>query len=688
MADASQSSLAASQSLNKACEPCRALKVRCLPAVDGPDASCQRCIKFNRRCVYAPPHRKKQRKRTDARVTELEKEIFAMRLLLQGQSGVPPSSMELQNSPASRISHSRTAGLPSQTDSLPSDVAAQTDSAGLSGDLIDRGIITIEEARQFLLLYRNVNLTHLPLVAIQPETTADELRISKPILFKAIVTTAAAKARPEIFTGLSTEMIGEYVQRVMMNGEKTLELVQAISITSAWYHPTDKWATFRFYDYITLASTMAMDINLGDKENPQAPHEPSEVIERKRALVGCFTHSSIVAFGMRRPNTLPFTTYMGEILEELSTKEPVLPSDKVLCGLARLFKIADEISATFSLTDAGREGHVSDHQLQLYITTFAHKLQAWRDFYRVDQLYNELYFLYHFVTLVLHEMPLHQVYPTTWFRPPHFLCRPKPRLLPFGPVAGQSISVACSSAQTMVDIYLAQPVERLRSGPNYLYAGLTVSLMTLVAVSMIPDVSVQAGIPGIPGMYFDLKEATRLLDASISKSAEAAGDMEYRIPSMFAVALMRLRRWLAWILEPEQQLAPATELPPFSIFAGPDDHPCLKGREFDELYASRSPSSDDSPSALANQGGSGKVASSPRLKHDTLVVSSYPVVTNPQAFVPSYMTIPRDVFASNSTYDENDFGWIKALEEDYSTVLDPSMFDPSMHFWNPPGPGQ
>ncbi|KAL8917239.1 MAG: hypothetical protein Q9208_008078 [Pyrenodesmia sp. 3 TL-2023] len=63
----------------RACESCRARKVRCLP--EDP-IRCQRCARSGRVCVYTAPEKRRRRKRTDTRVAELEQmvQMLAARL--------------------------------------------------------------------------------------------------------------------------------------------------------------------------------------------------------------------------------------------------------------------------------------------------------------------------------------------------------------------------------------------------------------------------------------------------------------------------------------------------------------------------------------------------------------------------------------------------------------------------------
>ena len=80
---------------NRACEPCRLLKVRCLPA--DPSAStqsstqkCARCLKSGKECIFASPKRRRQRKRTDTRVADLEKEVKTLRSFLKRRDASTP----------------------------------------------------------------------------------------------------------------------------------------------------------------------------------------------------------------------------------------------------------------------------------------------------------------------------------------------------------------------------------------------------------------------------------------------------------------------------------------------------------------------------------------------------------------------------------------------------------------------
>lgn len=66
----------------RACESCRARKVRCLP--EDP-IRCQRCARSGRECVYTAPEKRRRRKRTDTRVAELEQMVQMLAARLEGE---------------------------------------------------------------------------------------------------------------------------------------------------------------------------------------------------------------------------------------------------------------------------------------------------------------------------------------------------------------------------------------------------------------------------------------------------------------------------------------------------------------------------------------------------------------------------------------------------------------------------
>ena len=143
---------------------------------------------------------------------------------------------------------------------------------------------------------------HYPVVVFPPSVTAAEIRRKKPTLFLAIIAAASGKSDPHLYSILNSEVLSAYAQKIVINSQKSLELVQAMIVTSVWYYPPGKFAQLKFYEYIHMAATMAVDIRLGmnpklfrrrralhDMTSPMSEDNGDhDDIERRRTFLACY----------------------------------------------------------------------------------------------------------------------------------------------------------------------------------------------------------------------------------------------------------------------------------------------------------------------------------------------------------------------------------------------------------------
>ena len=314
---------------NRACDACRNHKVRCFPDISASSKICQRCARTDRHCVYTAPQKRKQRKRTDTRVAELEREVQAMRSLFEGKKDKVHSGDKsepttkndgyIQETPEDSPSSS---GLTSNTSvsskppnhggqrlplpSMRNHQAShrQTPSTSPSLDVVDRGIISNESATTLFETYVTELVPHYPVVVFSTAVTASEIRRTKPTLFLAIIAAASGKSDPSLYSALNSEVLSAYAQQIVIESQKSLELVQAMLVTSVWYYPPGRLTQLKFYEYIHMAATMAIDIGLGtkpktlrrlrtveDKESPGSEHSVHgdyNEVERRRTFLACY----------------------------------------------------------------------------------------------------------------------------------------------------------------------------------------------------------------------------------------------------------------------------------------------------------------------------------------------------------------------------------------------------------------
>lgn len=177
-------------------------------------------------------------------------------------------------------------------------------------DLVSRihQIVGPEDGIKLFVRYVTVLSPHMPAVVFPPDTTAEQVRKERPILYSCILTAASTGILPrEVCSDLARETIRTIADCVVCNGAKSLELIQALQVTALWYKPPEKPVQTNFYQIIHMAAVMAIDIGLGkrfhgvkgrhaiDVSNAEnkfgvlvlAPQN-SDTPEARRAWLGCY----------------------------------------------------------------------------------------------------------------------------------------------------------------------------------------------------------------------------------------------------------------------------------------------------------------------------------------------------------------------------------------------------------------
>lgn len=303
---------------SRACEACRQLKVKCEPDESSSIGSCKRCAKAHRQCVVTVPSRKRQKK-TDSRVAELEKKIDALTASLaargghntdialdpavaQHQSSQPRSLYADQWQPApSQHLHSQSPTTPVQPagtkrkypenlDFYGHELSKQARSRSRSPppvpqfhtafnetrprqdyeevshiDVIDRNVIDVITAYRCFDRYTSEMCKQLPIVVFPADQSAEEVRKSRPILFLAVLAVGSGTIRPDLQPKLTSEATRILGDRIISNGEKSLELVQSIQLLTVFYQPPERYEESNFNQLIHVAAVMAMDIGMGKR---------------------------------------------------------------------------------------------------------------------------------------------------------------------------------------------------------------------------------------------------------------------------------------------------------------------------------------------------------------------------------------------------------------------------------------
>ncbi|TFA99932.1 hypothetical protein CCMA1212_008354 [Trichoderma ghanense] len=170
-------------------------------------------------------------------------------------------------------------------------------------DVIVKGIITAEEARQLLTDFVTAS-AEFPLVLLSSRTNLEYLRVERPCLLLAILT---ACARDRLQTRLEQEFRNVLAERLIVNAQKNVDLLQSLLVFLGWNHLYLDSAKDQIYQFAQIATTMAVELKLGppDKiiqdmliqrhetfKGTTHDKEYHAVVERMRVYVMCYYVSS------------------------------------------------------------------------------------------------------------------------------------------------------------------------------------------------------------------------------------------------------------------------------------------------------------------------------------------------------------------------------------------------------------
>ncbi|OKL59528.1 hypothetical protein UA08_05422 [Talaromyces atroroseus] len=579
-----------SPQLNRSCESCRSLKVRCLPDTNVPN-QCQRCVKAKRPCIFVAPQRRRPRKRTDSRVAQLEKEMAAMRTVLKGRHIVieenikedsesgragdaeepdavdfgpqvteKPQPTQFQDvqfttpfnrpflhdtsqSPGYRSSP-QMSGDGNSSLSTPALTLNSIDK-GNELDVIDRGVISLSTAEDLVSLFINDLLVYFPFIVFPTNTTARHLRTSKPILFLAILAASSIAVDDSLATALNREMLSLYAQRFFFRGEKSLEMVQVLLLMNIYYLPPQSPSQIQTYQYPHIAATMALEIGIASKkriprtsrENQQRQSKPvgkfdEQIAEQARTILTCYHLTSNVAMRARQPNMLPFNDWMKECIRLLSSSP--IATDKWYASWFGLQVITDEAMSSFGLDDNSSTALLSETRVNSVLRLFDKKIEEWKEDLDPEHLTVPMMLEYQYTTLVVYEIGIGEGYRDPDAIKRQYYTLPAPdgdncAKRPTEPLSAMRLDLTVRwmhAAQGLLNTFLSCDVHSMRKMPNLTYMRTVLGLMVLLKIYF----SVKSGVLG-EIIEPDTLNIEGYLESLTQRLAEASADCKYPIPS-------------------------------------------------------------------------------------------------------------------------------------------------------------
>ena len=238
------------------------------------------------------------------RVRVLEEKVDSLLTILGAQRGnLEHGSVlaEMQTPAPTEGNDDATTTSPMQACTATSTAAPPASTGGSSQfDVIDNGILTVPMADVLINKYKSVHSTYFPFVVIAPEADTFAMRRDAPFLFLAIITTCLEGDHLQQ-RRLGVEMSRILSQRVLVDCERNLDLLQGLLVLLAWHHFHFSPLRKQLYMLLQVARTLVMDLQLDMC--------PAHRDERITTWLGC--HRTM--FGQGTPTSTECRRSTGEV---------------------------------------------------------------------------------------------------------------------------------------------------------------------------------------------------------------------------------------------------------------------------------------------------------------------------------------------------------------------------------------
>ena len=207
--------------------------------------------------------------------------------------------------------------------------------------------ISLIRMQQLLDIYRNM-VEFFPFIPLPKDSFCTDFVVLRPILLLAIITVASYES-VILQLALSREF-RKLVMVKLMNGEKSLDLLQGLLVFLSWHHHYMETGIISVPMLLQICVGITRDLGLDNIPKPvrNALHQEEQRIrEAKRAYLGCYYLGSTI--GLMEPGKarcLPYSdmlrTYAAELASAWEHK-----SDGILPILIDVCQYMEDVEETF-----------------------------------------------------------------------------------------------------------------------------------------------------------------------------------------------------------------------------------------------------------------------------------------------------------------------------------------------------
>ncbi|KAK9236191.1 hypothetical protein V1525DRAFT_407825 [Lipomyces kononenkoae] len=338
-----------------ACVSCAKAKVKCIRSNEAPGSKCNRCQSLEKDCTEQVHKPRKKRQSKSFKTAQLEEKLNSVVDLLKASaeiaSGLAGRSTETTGSQRRQVVSGKT---PDQFHSSEYDLTLNyvpfTHNSSVPPTCICRAPVSKEDLRpadsdeKLLWIYMNQLCSWFPFVIISPGTTPAQLQASRPFLMKVIRLVASLRSLRSMW-GQRSCIMRHISEAVLMESERSLDLVQGILVLLGYYHYHCLVHT-QFNNLTQLAISIIGDMGLNTKERTRVhmmkPEEPqARTNDERRAIVGVwYMSSNAAALSFAEPAR--YTKYYDQCLVELE-EAAEYETDELLVHMVRIQHLTQRI---------------------------------------------------------------------------------------------------------------------------------------------------------------------------------------------------------------------------------------------------------------------------------------------------------------------------------------------------------
>ncbi|KAK2684075.1 hypothetical protein RAB80_002021 [Fusarium oxysporum f. sp. vasinfectum] len=240
---------------HRACLNCRLSKLRCEPSgsqVDG--TSCKRCLETHCPCIYEETSSEYQRRRAAGAKRKESASSERPWSTAQHQTRRPSPFQDSESPNRCTTTHSAAREAARQSES-PSETSQ--DNVGSTTQIKE----VPETQSQRLLDHFFSVMTEPPLISPSFLPSVDSHR-QKDVLRLAVLATAASTLDMKLFAEMDTRLRHTLAESVIITGQKSIELVQALILAVAFYAANEPLHKVRISGLAAQAESMGSDLGL------------------------------------------------------------------------------------------------------------------------------------------------------------------------------------------------------------------------------------------------------------------------------------------------------------------------------------------------------------------------------------------------------------------------------------------